>query len=224
MINRDEQRTDAWLKSRVGKITGSEVGKLMTGSRKKDEYFGKTAKAYIYKKAAERSLDKDVLEDNDLWELYQNQYSVSSKAMDFGTNQEPFARDRYRDETGYSVEEIGSCAHPTIPFFASSPDGYVDTGSEKGCIEIKVPNPDTYFMYISEIKSGDDLLDVNPDYYYQCQAHIMCTESAWTDFVCFQPFLTNQIHIVRINPNEDVIKQMTERIIKANEYIEELIS
>lgn len=224
-VNNLAQRTDEWLKLRLGVITGSEVGKLMKSSRKKDEYFGDTARSYIYKKAAEKDLLDDVRNDDDLWEMYRNQYSFSSKAMDFGTKQEESARKLYEKITGRHIVEVGSCRHPTISNFASSPDGffYDENTEEKGCLEIKTPNIDTYYKYRSEIIKGVDLLTVNPDYYYQCLSHMACCEAQWTDFVCFQPFLKHNIHIVRIYPDEKVFAEMEKRIRIANDIIDELI-
>lgn len=224
-INNVSQKTDEWLKLRLGVLTGSEIGKLMKVSRKKDEMFGDTARSYIYKKAAERDLLDDIKDDDDLWEMYRNQYSFSSKAMDFGTEQEENARNRYEKITGRHIVEVGLCKHPTIPNFASSPDGYFydENTGEKGCLEIKVPNIDTYYKYRTEIIRGTDLLSVNPDYYYQCLSHMACVGAQWTDFVCFQPFLKHNIHIVRIYPNETVFAEMEKRIRIANDIIDELI-
>lgn len=225
IINNIQQRTDEWLKMRLGVFTGSEIGKLMKSSRKKDEFFGDTAKSYIYKKAAERDLLDEVKSDEELWEMYKNQYSFSSKAMDFGTEQEVYARKAYEKKTGRHIVEVGSCKHPTILNFASSPDGffYDENTGERGCIEIKVPNIDTYYKYLTEITSASDLLAVNPDYYYQCLSHMACCEAQWTDFVCFQPFLKHNLHIVRILPDEKVFAEMEKRIRVANDIINELI-
>lgn len=224
-INNIQQRTDEWLKSRLGVFTGSEIGKLMKSSRKKNEIFGDTAKCYIYKKAAERDLIDEVKCDEELWEMYKNQYSFSSKAMDFGIEQEEYARELYSKLTGKQIVEVGLCKHPTIPNFASSPDGlfYDKESGESGCIEIKVPNIDTYVKYKSEIINASDLLVVNPDYYYQCLSHIVCCNVQWTDFVCFQPFLKHNIHIVRILPDKEVFDEMEKRIRMANDIVEELI-
>ncbi len=218
------QHSDEWFKKRLGYFTGSEIGKLMHASRKSGEIFGETAKSYIFKKAAERDILKEVLDDSELWKEYLYQTSVSSKAMTFGTNQEPYARELYETMTGRTTKAVGVCTHPTIPYFASSPDGLYensDTG-ERGCIEIKVPQIDNYFKYRATIKTAEDLKEVNPDYYYQCLAHIACTGSEWTDFICYQPFLKHFIHIVRVERDENAIREMEERVGEANRYIDEL--
>lgn len=226
MIDNSAQRTDDWLKLRLGVITGSEVGKLMKESRKKGEVFGDTAKAYIYKKSAERDLLDEVRTDDALWEMYKNQYSFTSKAIAFGIEQESDARKLYILKTGRRMVEVGSCRHPSIPHFASSPDGfyYDEESGDRGCLEIKCPNIDTYYKYLSEVRKGTDLLLVNPEYYYQCQAHIMCCEARWTDFVCYQPFLKHPLHIVRIEPDKEAMAAMEGRIREANRIIEQLIA
>lgn len=225
-INDVSQGTDEWLKLRLCFFTGSEVSKLMKSSRKKDELFGDTARSYIYKKAAERDLLDDVKNDDDTWNMYKYQYSSSSKAMDFGAEWEWKARDLYEKKTGRRIVEVGLCKHPTIPYFASSPDGYFydEKTGDKGCLEIKVPNIDTYYKYRIEIAQGTDLLTVNPDYYYQCLSHMACCGALWTDFVCFNPFLKHNIHIVRIYPDEKIFAEMEKRIRIANDIINKLIN
>jgi hypothetical protein len=220
-ISNAAQKTDAWLIQRLGCITGSECGKLMKSSRKKDEVFGETARSYIYKKAAELDLLDEVKTDSGLWEMYKRHYSISSKAIEFGIEQEVNARELYIKKTGRKMIEVGLCRHPTIPNFASSPDGfyYNENNGDKGCLEIKVPNIDTYYKYRSEIRNSEDLFTVNPDYYYQCLSHIACCKAQWVDFVCYQPFLKHPIHIVRILPDEKVFSEMESRIKMANEMI-----
>ena len=149
----EEQRTLGWFKSRIGNITGSQVGLLMVKGRAKDAVFGQTAMAYILQLAAERTMKASVLNDDDLFAQYVEYTSVSSKAMQWGTEQEAMARLTYQDVKGVKVGETGSVRHATIPHFASSPDGLVG----EGCIEIKCPNQATYVEYATEIIDGASL-------------------------------------------------------------------
>lgn len=224
MIGNEEQHSLEWFRARIGNITGSQVGLLMKAGRK--DYFSETAKSYIYQVAAERSMNPAILSDDELFNEYLQQVDVTSKAMRWGTEQEENARELYEQLTGRHTAEVGSCRHPDIPHFASSPDGFFidEATGEKGCLEIKCPNQATFMKYRAEVSGNDTLLAVKYEYFYQCMAHIMCTGAAWCDFIAYCPFQRSPIHIVRITPDEAVIKEMAERITKANELIDELIA
>lgn len=223
-MSNNAQHTIGWYRQRIGRITGSRVGDLMKSSRKKDELFGETAMSYIYQVAAERMINPAILEDDEAFEQYLQQVDVTSKAMRWGTEQEAYARDLYEQLTGRHAVEVGSIKHPSIEGFASSPDGYYydEYANEKGCLEIKCPTLKEYMRYRSCIYDNLSLLATKPEYYWQCMAHMDCNNAQWTDFIVYCPFLSNPIHIVRINRDETAIISMRNRIIKANEIIEEL--
>lgn len=217
----EEQHSLEWFRRRLGFITGSKVGDLMKTSRKAGEVFGDTAKTYLYQLAAERSMNQEIIEDDDLFTLYIQQVEASSKAMRWGNEQEEHARRLYSKITGRCISEVGSCRHDIIPYFASSPDGICE--EEKGCLEIKCPIQSTFMKYKSEIHDNDSLKDVNPTYFYQCMSHMMCTDSDWTDFIIYCPFQKDPINIVRIYPDDKVFQELETRIELANEFIENLI-
>lgn len=221
----EEQHSLEWYRKRLGNFTGSRVGDLMKTSRKTGEMFGDTAKSYIYQVAAERNMNQSVVEDDELFQMYLNQVEIGSKAMRWGNEQEGNARSLYEKITGRRIVETGSCAHPSIPHFASSPDGYYydEDTHEKGCIEIKSPSQYVFMMFCGEITGNDSLKKVRPEYYYQCMAHMMCLEADWCDFVAFNPFQKHPIHIVRILPEPDVFTEMEKRIRTANDIVEQLI-
>lgn len=217
----NSQHSLGWYRDRLGQITGSNLFKLFTTSRAKGEVFGDTAKTYLYQLAAERAMNPVIIEDDDLFEEYIKQIDISTSAMRWGTEQESNARELYETITGNRIVEVGSCKHKTIPHFASSPDGYHHEDT-KGCIEIKCPNQATYLKYKSLIKDNVTLFSVEPKYYYQCQAHQMCVDAEWCDFVVYNPFQLEPLHYVRIYPDEKIFKASEERIRLANEFIEEV--
>lgn len=251
MVNNVIQRSLDWYRQRLGHITGSMVGVLMKPGR--NDVFSDTAKSYLYQVAAERCMNPDIINDDELFEEYIRQVDVTTKSMRFGTEQEGNARYLYSRIIGREIEEVGSCAHPSIPYFASSPDGYIDydfTG-EKVVLEIKCPNQSTYMKYLSEVReipcipfsgtlvnkpdkmtdkdkivmcANGLLLQVKPEYFYQCMAHIMCTGADYCVFITYCPFQKPPIHIVRIYPEQVVINEMEKRILLANEMINNIIN
>lgn len=220
----EAQHTLEWYRKRLGKITGSRVGDLMKSSRKKDEMFGDTAKSYIYQLAAERDMNPGIIEDDESFEMYLQQVGFSSKAIEWGNLQEENARRLYIKKTGRNMIETGLCIHPSIPNFGSSPDGYYygDDG-EKGVLEIKCPNQNTFMKYKVEITDNAGLLLVKPEYFFQCQSHMMVTGAGWCDFTVYCPFQSNPIHIVRILPDYSCFDMIEKRIRIANDIIDELI-
>lgn len=221
----EAQHSLEWYRKRLGHVTGSRVGDLMKSGRKKEELFGDTAKSYIYQMAAERSMNPYFVNDDNLFEKYLFQVGVSSKAIEWGNTQEAAARKLYNRMKGNNMIETGFCIHPNIPFFGSSPDGFCcsDDG-EKGTLEIKCPSQNTFMKYKEEVKDNVGLLLAKPEYFYQCQSHMMVTGAEWCDFVVYCPFQSSPIHIVRIFPDYMNFKLIEKRILMANEMIKKMIA
>ncbi len=222
MISDIEQKSLDWYRCRIGNITGSCVGLLMKNGR--NDIFNDTAKSYIYQLAAERAMNPNIVNDDVSFTEYLTVINVESRAMRFGTEQEEYARALYSKITGRKIVEVGSCKHQTIQNFASSPDGFFcdEITGEKGCIEIKCPNQNTFMKYKSEVFDNESLLKVKYEYFYQCMAHMMCCGASWTDFVVYNPFQSSPIHIVRIYPDEKVFSEMEKRIRMADDIINQI--
>lgn len=218
-----EQGSKEWFISRLGKITGSRIGDLMT-SGKKGEMFGKTALSYIYEVCAERDLLQKYIDDDYLFEIYQQQVSISNKFIEFGHDNEDFAAERYQLVTRCELEECESIQHPTIPFFSASPDRIAIKDGLRKVVEIKVPLPKTFMEYMAEVKDNETLKAVNPKYFYQVQAEMACTGLDKADFVVFCPFLKHNIHVVEITRDEAVIAEFEKRIMAANEIINQILN
>lgn len=216
-----EQRTLDWYRARLGYITGSQVGSLMKSGRAKDKVFSDTALTYLYQLAGERSLNPEIVKDDNMFTFYIEQTTSQSKAMRFGTEQEENARAMYVTMTGREVKEVGLCHHPQIKYLASSPDGITADGDVKGCVEIKCPTLSTYSKYVAEIHDNESLKKVNPDYFFQCQNHMACTDTIFCDFIVYCPFVENPIHIVRITRDEEAIALIMERVELAEQIIED---
>lgn len=219
----DAQHTLGWYRARLGNITGSMVGVLMKSGKGKT--FSDTAETYLMQLAAERTMDQQIIEDDEQFEAYLRQVNFATKAMQWGTDQEAEARKLYEQITGVHTVELGSCKHPTVERFASSPDGFIyDEGSgEKICLEIKCPIQSTFIRYC-QIESPEDLKKVKPEYYWQCMAHMACTGAQRTDFIAYCPWQQSRIHIVQIPRSEAEITSMLDRVKLANEFIQNITS
>lgn len=218
-----EQHSLDWHRARLGKITGSRVG-VLTGRRRGTDEFNDTALAYVYEVASTRYMNKRIVGDDGLFADYLDQTCCETRAMAWGTEQEANARRLYAKIRGVEITGRGSVEHPHIPFFASSPDGFIerDKDGSCGCLEIKCPKQGTYMKYRAEVKDGETLRKANKEYYYQCQSHIMCTGADWCDFIVYCPYQAKPMHIVRILPDEAAFKEIESNVKKANRLIEEM--
>ncbi len=223
-----EQRSLGWFRSRIGQITGSKVADIMSPGRKKDEVFSQTGKSYLYQVAAERLFNPDFLNDDDVFQDYIDQTSFTTKAMQWGSEQEDAAKSLYMTINcpGGEMAELSSCKHDTIPHFAASPDGaiYDRDGKDIRIIEVKCPNINTYMKYRDLIHDAVSLKDTEPKYYWQVMAEMSCTGAKSGVFITYCPWLSKPIHWADIERNEEDIKLMEERVILANQFIEEIIN
>ena len=222
MISNAAQHTDDWYKARLGYFTGSEIGNLFV-SGKGHKMFGETALSYINKVGEERLINPQILDDEYLFDQYKDLYYASSKAMDWGTDQEQYAREKYEQVKHCHVMQVGSIRHKAIAHFASSPDGFIDDDKfGKGCLEIKCLSGGNFFRYLS-VNSNDELRSINSKYFYQCQAHMACTNTDWCDFMTYNPFMLVPIHITRITADKKVLDAFKVLVESADEIIRQKI-
>ena len=223
-----EQRSISWFRSRVGFLTGSKIADIMKSGRKKDEIFSETAKAYLFQVAGERLFNPTFLNDDGIFQDYIDQVSVNTKAMQWGADQEDAAKALYMQMNFPEGEmaELSSCKHDTIPYFAASPDGaiYGRDGEDLKIIEVKCPNINTYMKYRTLIHDAASLKETEPKYYWQMMAEMSCTGAKGGIFIVYCPWLSKPIHWAEIDRVEDDIKLMEDRVILANDFINEIIN
>ena len=223
-----EQRSLEWFRSRVGNITGSKVAEIMKSGRKKDELWSDSAKSYLYQIAGERLFNPDFLNDDGVFQDYIDQTSFTTKAMQWGSDQEEAAKSLWMtiNFPDGEIADLSSCQHDTIPHFAASPDGAI-YGRDKDdirIIEVKCPNINTYMKYRSLIHDAASLKDTEPKYYWQMMAEMSCTGTKSGIFIAYCPWLSKPIHWAEIERVEEDIKLMEERVILANQFIDEIIN
>lgn len=221
-----EQGSLIWHRARLGIITSSKIGDLI-GMLKRDKdgkwiapKIAKTGMSYLYKKAAERGLREDLVNDDELFTQYLEEEQYTSKAMKLGTVNEDLARWIYQKRTGNIVTQIGLQKYYDI--FADSPDGLVLMDRSLGSIEIKCPTGGYHCLY-SQMETQEDLLAINQDYYIQCQCHIVANEAEWCDFISFNGTQNHDMHVVRIYPDAEVKEIILGVINEANEIISGLV-
>ena len=211
------QGSREWYQAKLGCFSSSGVHALM-GTEK-------AATTYIYKVAAERNLKEKYRDE--YFSEYLKRTSVSSKAMEYGKENEDLARTVYMMKTGNTIAQCGFIMHPEIPFFGDSPDGIILDESQTrivGTLEIKVPNPDTYLKYKVALKSGVSLKDLESKYYWQIVTHVMCNGVEYCDFVVFDKMQNKGLHIEKIYVPEFDKEALRRAIEKANNKISKILN
>lgn len=196
-IERDcmEQRTEEWFSARLGKVTASRVADVLAKIKSGESA---SRKNYKMELVVQRLTNKQG-------------ESFTNAAMEWGTEQEPFARMAYEAHTGTFVKEEGFVDHPTIEGFGCSPDGIVG----EGLIEIKCPNTANHIETVLENK-------VPSKYIPQMQCQMACTGAKWCDFVSFDPRVPEdlQLFVVRVERDQEYIDAME---VEVKQFLSEVL-
>lgn len=195
-----EQRTEEWFATRAGKVTASRVADVI--AKTKSGYSASRAN-YLAQLVAERLTGKP-------------QESFSNAAMEFGTENEPYARAAYEARCGFLVDEVGFIEHPSIYLSGASPDGMVN---EDGLVEIKVPNTATHIDYLLGKQ-------VPAKYKPQMAWQLACTKRKWCDFVSFDPRLPerHQLFVIRYIPEAGYIQELEAEVSKFLDEVQDTIN
>jgi len=184
-----EQRTEEWFAARCGKVTASRVADIIAKTK---TGYSTSRDNYLAQLVCERMTGKPA-------ESYLN------AAMQWGTDQEPFARAAYEAAKDVLVDELGFAVHPTIAMAGASPDGLV---GEFGLVEIKCPNTATHI---------DTLLTqiVPTKYITQIQWQLSCTQRQWCDYCSFDPRMDEglQLFIKRVEYDPIYVSQLEKEVI-----------
>ena len=196
-IERDcmEQRTEEWFAARLGKITASRVADVLAKIKSGESA---SRKNYKMELVVQRLTGKAG-------------ESFTNAAMEWGTEQEPFARMAYEAHTGTFVKEEGFVDHPTIEGFGCSPDGIVG----EGLIEIKAPNTANHIETVLENKAPSK-------YIPQMQCQMAVTGAKWCDFVSFDPRVPEdlQLFVVRVERDQEYIDSME---VEVKQFLSEVL-
>lgn len=184
------QGTTDWFAARLGKVTASRVADVIAKTK---TGYSTIRENYMAQLVVER-LTQTKAE------------SYTNAAMQWGTDQEPFARAAYEAAQGVMVEEVGFVPHPTIEWAGASPDGLV---GDDGLVEIKCPNTATM---IEALLTGK----VPTKYFTQMQFQMACTGRKWCDYVVFDPRMPAkaQLFVTRVNWDDAYIAEIEAEIVK----------
>lgn len=195
-----EQGSELWLEARCGIPTASRCGDMIAMTKK-----GESADRRNYR----TELIVEILTGLP----YPRRVTLE---MQWGIEQEPFARAAYEMQRDVLVETCGFVLHPGITRFGASPDGLV---GDDGVIQIKCPNTSTHLSWM--------LAGVVPvEHCPQMLAEMACTGRAWCDFVSFDPRLPAhlQLFVRRFARDENLIATLETEVVHFNAEIDGVLA
>lgn len=188
IIHTMEQGSQEWKDIRLGKVTASKFADAMAG--------GTGATKFKLMDALLGELESGEPEPRYI-----------DKNMEWGTENEPFAREEYQDTFGVKVVQVGFVE--LNEFVGVSPDGLV---GEDGLLEIKCPKISTHVKYRRENKFPTT-------YKKQVQGQLWVTDRKWCDFVSYNPTSKEPLWRVRVVRDEKLIKEIE---VGVNIFVEEM--
>lgn len=184
MIHEIEQGTDSWKELRKGRITGTRLKEVM----------GRYSSKLIYEMIAEKYEDK-------------NSYQTSDMAE--GVLKEPWAIDKYEEETGQKVTTVGFITLGDN--LGLSPDGLV---GKKKAVEVKCPSLAKHIEYVVNDK-------IPSEYKWQVVHYfVVIDELEELDFITYHPkFPLKEMHIINVK-RSDFSEDILDAKEKINNFLE----
>lgn len=184
-----EQGSQEWKLARLGLVSASRFKDVMTEPRSKSAEMSDTAYSYMCELIAEIVTGE--------------QSEIKGAALEWGTINEPEARDLY-DMIYADVQEAGLILHDSRRYGAS-PDGLI---GDDGMIEIKCPYNST--NHVKTVLSGD----VPKEHIPQIQGNLMVNGRQWCDFISFDPRISGKgrFFVKRVYRDDEYIGKMQDKI------------
>ena len=204
------QEINEWIIKRCGKITSSEVYKIIPEGRK--DTFTQSGKSYIKLKAAEYLTQEP------------NQ-RPTTYAMEWGNSHEFEAILELQRRIGKEIEYFGN-GNPYFlegsRFYGGSPDGVL----EDYVIEVKCPFNSNEHLEHLLMNTHEDLKDYAPEYYWQIVSNMVLSKKSKAMFVSYDPRFTEEhrIKVLEFSLIDDDAKLLKERVELASKELESIIS
>ena len=200
-VLRMKQGSIDWFLARLGFATGSHAADVMDFLKKG----GESAKRANYR----AQVVAELLTGKPAFDGY------LSPEMEWGNEQEAYARASYEIESACDVDIVGFVTHDTIPRMGGSPDALV---GDSGLLEIKCPKTSTHIEWI---------LDgvVPAEHIPQMDFYMACTGRQWCDFVSYDPRIHESLRMFtkRLPRDNERISALEAAVIQFNAEVNETI-
>lgn len=199
----DEQRSDAWYRARRGKITSSEIHKILG-----KDLTTETSTTYLLEKVAEKLGGQEGAGD-----------TVMVASLAWGIELEPVAVDLYNSTREQKAEKASFM--PMNEYYGGSPDGIV---APDGIIEVKCPYRSVNHLKHMMIDSPEKFKKTSKEYYYQCISNMICAGASWCDFISYDPRMEEeyQLFVFRLHWDEEEATFVRARVDEAAVRMDEI--
>ncbi len=183
-----DQQTEDWMLERLGHASASRASDILAKIRTGESA---SRRKYRIQLTTERLTKKPTVG-------YQN------AAMQWGIEQEPYARMAYAAKTGADVEQVGFIKHAKMLWCGASPDGLIGVD---GMVEIKCPESATHLEWLEQNR-------VPPEHIGQIQFQLWVTGRLWNDFVSFDPRFPEhlQLFVIRAPRDDKFISELAAEV------------
>lgn len=189
-----EQRSEDWHLQRAGKITASRMGDVMGTPSARAKYMRELGFERLAGVA---------------------KHSASGKALAWGIDLEPYAKQAIEIETGLIIRPAEFKLHPAYPFIGASADGLIDPD---GGWENKCPHDEAVHMQA--------LLDGMPaEHMPQVQAGMAVHGRAWWLFTSYDPRQAEpyRLYTQRVERDEAYIARMVAACRQFEEELQRMV-
>lgn len=196
-----EQGSELWAQARCGLVTASRCGDVIAMTKKGE--------------SADRRNYRTELICERLTGVPYPQFV--SREMQWGREQEAFARAAYEMQRDVLVETVGFVPHPTIALFGCSPDGY---SGDRGMVQFKCPATTTHLTWML---SGAIPVEHVP----QLLGELACNpEREWIDFASYDPRLPAHLQFFarRFARDQKLIATLESEVVHFNAEIEQVLA
>lgn len=195
-----QQGNGDWFNQRIGKLTASRMADAMSFTQK-----GKDTSERI-------KLKMEIVTER-MTDIIVPKYV--NAAMQWGIDHEPLAKEKFENETGILIQDVGFVPHPTIENFGASPDGFTSDGN---LIETKCPSSMTHLKYLL------DKDNIPEEYKPQMCVQALCTGRNKIWFVSYDPrFPPKQQMFVKLyEPTPEELNAVETAAIKFLAEVDEL--
>lgn len=205
-----------WIAQRCGKITASEIYKIMGKGRNANAYFSQVGESYLLSKVAEI-----------LTIVPNNGGRLNTNAMDWGITEEPDAIAAFELlHPHFKVNYFGVMNPKFFEYNAmcgGSPDAIFEAATgDAGIIEAKCPYNSTEHVKHLRIVDNTSLYEIAPEYYWQMVANMLFTETHIGYFISYDKRMVQdklRLHIVPIEPIDGHLDLLRKRIDEAVKWI-----
>jgi putative phage-type endonuclease len=195
-----EQGSGEWFNQRIGKLTASRMWDAMSYTKKGTD-------------SSERMRLKMEIVTERMTDIIMPKYV--NAAMQWGIDNEPLAKQKFENETGILIKDVGFVPHPTIENFGASPDGFTSDGF---LIETKCPTSITHFKYLL------DKENIPAEYKPQMCVQALCSGRKKIWFVSCDPRFPpkQQMFIKLYEPTQKELDDVEAAAIKFLAEVDEL--